>query len=251
MATSAAAPSAAAAPLVMLPENEDDETDRWTLQSWARGAGVHRVVAAALRQAGDDPEPANLAFLRGMPDREALRTLLATPRVTDALVSVVWDSIETLQTAGAATTDEIQSKFAGSTEMSMSGLSTFYGGLSGVVGGPRPKVRAAMAADHTQGQDADDEFVTGNYGVATTSRVEWLYVTDESDTASPVPHGYASWPAESHAKLPNLSHHRRRRPLSELTSAAETQNAQLCAHDHPPLIVEELIGANLYTGPVR
>ena len=74
-------------------------------------------------------------------------------------------------TAGAASSEEIQSKFAGSIEMNFSGLDTFFGGLEGVVGSPSPKLVEAMDAEHTQGpgSESTDAFVTGNYDVRTTS----------------------------------------------------------------------------------
>ena len=106
-----------------------------------------------------------------------------------------------------------------------------------------------MAAEHLNGVDVNDEFVTGNYGVATTSKIEWLFTTD--DAATPESLGRRQWPAESVEKLPNRSHCRKRRPLAEILKAAEAPNAQLKAHDHTPLGPEELIAANLYTGPVR
>ena len=52
---------------------EETQTDKWSLFSWLKGAGVHRVVAGALQAAryGSDDE-AMLDFIRGLPDRASL-----------------------------------------------------------------------------------------------------------------------------------------------------------------------------------
>ena len=51
-----------------------------------------------------------------------------------------------------------------------------------------------MAAEHLNGVDVNDEFVTGNYGIATTSRIEWLFSTD--DAATPESLDLRQWPAD-------------------------------------------------------
>ena len=78
--------------------------------------------------------------------------------MVEALVDVTWAEVQTLQRAGDAVDHDIQSKFAGSIEAAYSGLSTFFGGLEGVIGGPSPKVHEAMATEHTQGSEADELF---------------------------------------------------------------------------------------------
>ena len=112
-----------------------------------------------------------------------------------------------------------------------------------MVGGPNPEVEEGMAAEHLNGPDADAEFTTGNYGVTTTSKIEWEYVTDES--ATPEKLGREAWPTESEAKLPDRSHCRKRRSLADIVRAAEERNEQLKSHGHTPLLRSELIGANL------
>ena len=56
--------------------------------------------------------------------------------------------------------EEIQGKFAGSIELSYSGLDTFFGGLESVVGSPDPNLRQTMEDEHTKRADADQEFMT-------------------------------------------------------------------------------------------
>ena len=223
----AATPSAARAALapspakLTLPEDDDSAgaSDKWNLPKWSRGAGVHRVIAAALQQAmadtglGADAEAsvaeaaaalaaaktsaaanttaenataetakqaaarkaleaalekarqvqadAVLRFLKGLNGPGELDALLRTEAVMDGMVDLLWQEVMQLQTAGAPTSKDIQGKFAGSIEMSYSGLDTFFGGLEGVIGTPNAKLFAAMESEHTMGVDATQEFTTG------------------------------------------------------------------------------------------
>ena len=59
------------------------------------------------------------------------------------------------------------------------------------------------------------------------------------------------WPMESEDKLPNRDKCRRKPVLSELKEKAKEYNQKLEAANQPPLVDEEMIAANLYTGPVR
>ena len=217
-ARTALAPSSAK---LTLPEDDSSgASDKWNLPKWSRGAGVHRVVAAALQQAmadkglGADAEAsvaeaaaaftaaqdvaaastaaeenaaaetveevaarealeaaldkarqaqadAVLCFLKGLNGRGELDALLRTEAVMDGLVDLLWQEVMQLQTAGAPTSKDIQGKFAGSIEMSYSGLDTFFGGLEGVIGTPNAKLFATMESEHTMGVDATQEFTTG------------------------------------------------------------------------------------------
>ena len=63
-----------AAPLEL--QTSSDESNRagqWNLVSWVQGAGIHRVVAAAMQQhsRGDGPD-ATLAYVKSLPGRDAL-----------------------------------------------------------------------------------------------------------------------------------------------------------------------------------
>ena len=157
---------------------------------------------------------------------------------------------------------QVEGKFADALGMEYKGLDAYFGGLEGVVGGPSQKILEGMTADHVSGSESDDFFTTGNYGVRTTSKTEWLFVTDDDDAAALAKLGLQSWPAESAEKLPDRSHCRKRRPLADVKRAADqgydgpsgfcqSPNAQLRKDGHPELIFEELIAAIMYTGPVR
>ena len=154
--------------LMLADDDESTADDRWSLLSWIRGAGAHRVIAAALQRAthssglGTDAQAA-LAFVRRLRDRDELSRLLSATDVTDGIVDLVWREVLALQAAGAATSDEVQSKFSGAIELSYGGLEQFFGGLEAVTGSPSPNVDEAMEAEHLhRGEESTQTFVTGN-----------------------------------------------------------------------------------------
>ena len=83
----------------------------------------------------------------------------------------------------------------------------------------------------------------------TNSKAEWAFVVESEKTPEDL--GLSRWPAESEEKLPNRSHCRARTPFAELMERAAKYNEQLKEANQPPLVEEELIAGNLYTGPVR
>ena len=152
-----------------LPEEEEGASDKWKLVSWLAGARTHRAIAGAILRAaregglGDSSEDA-LRFIRGLQNRGELAKLIRAEATLEALIDLTWAEVTTLQDAGAATSSEVQSKFAGSVELSYGGLDSFFGGLEGVIGPPNPKLLEAMAADHKAGPgtESTDMFLTGN-----------------------------------------------------------------------------------------
>ena len=103
----------------------------------------------------------------------------------------MWAAIERLRRERTAT--EMQEMFV--TEsigmLEYSDLSTFFGGLEAKIGAPDPKIREAMAAEHTAaGGDRHEEFTTGNYELRTTSATEWAFVATPEATPA------GGWPKE-------------------------------------------------------
>ena len=91
-----------------------------------------------------------------------------------------------------------------------------------------------------------------NYGVTTTARVEFAFVVD--DKATPEQERLSRWPAEAEDKLSDRSKCRKKPSMAKLIEIANEdggRNEQLKKANHPPLVEEELIAANLYTGPAR
>ena len=71
------------------------------------------------------------------------------------------------------------------------GLSTFFSGLEGIVGSPDPNVLEAMRAEHSNGPDSFQLFTTANYGVTTTSEIEFHFVAEPEQPPA------SGWPAET------------------------------------------------------
>jgi hypothetical protein len=81
--------------------------------------------------------------------------------VADAVTDLVWLEVEKLQAAKAVASNDVMGKFDGAIELSFFGLDKFFGGLGGIIGEPSPKVHAEMEAEHLQGFESTDTFVTG------------------------------------------------------------------------------------------
>jgi len=103
-----------------------------------RGAGVHRVIAAAIMRGAEDKgygtdSDAALAFLRSLQDESELAALFGNGLVADSITEMLWPEVLKMQAAAAATTNEVMTKFAGATELSFGGLDKFFGGLEGAL----------------------------------------------------------------------------------------------------------------------
>jgi hypothetical protein len=52
-----------------------------------------------------------------------------------------------------------------------------------------------MEREHCASSDSDITFTTGNYGITTTSRIEWLFVSDPGEGLKKT--GRDQWPLET------------------------------------------------------
>lgn len=165
------------------------------------------------------------------------------------------------------TPEQLQDKFVqdGAGVLAYSSISTFFGGLEGIIGGPLPQVGEAMAAEHTKRGDSRVKLTAQNYGIETTSVLEWRFV------AQPQRPPKGGWPFErklvgidgppTAAQSDQVSDEQRKlieagaRPrvalsLPELQLRMEAKNGLLRELGEPPLILEEALGVRLYTGPL-
>ena len=159
--------------------------------------------------------------------------------------------------------------------------SDFDAGLSGLVSppeanaqDPQPDPIEHMEREHRERLDSDIVFTTGNYGISTTSEVEFLFVTDPSDDAlasvlrpeqSLSSSRFGTWPEET--QIDQASHRRRPRPLGDFEETRLAKSAQLKVAAAEALIgddgrrsgggtrapvisIASVIGARLYTGPM-
>ena len=79
--------------------------------------------------------------------------------------------------------------------------------------------------------------------------VEWHFVVSP-DATPPAQLGFDRWPEESTKKMPDRTKCRRKRVLEHFEAAMAEKNEQLEREHQPKLVKDELVGAQLYTGPV-
>ena len=126
----------------------------------------------------------------------------------------------------------------------------FVAGLAGLVGKPDPvSLSAGMKHDHVGQKDSKHEFTTGNYGVTTTSEIEYWFVVDPS-AAKLAELNRQEWPIETKLVGDEATKKlcRKPRPMSGFDQARK----KLMVHLKPlcvKLTDEMFIGARLYTGP--
>eukprot|EP00962_Isochrysis_galbana_P028794 scaffold9130_cov124-Isochrysis_galbana.AAC.1 len=225
----------------------------WTVAKWLASLGVSqgepdgvivRMLARALLPQPNKDGDNELHRIRELAKDMPVEKLETTLRgVCKELAKELHTALGELakETAAVGVPPEGESKFAGGIQqLSFSGLDTFFGSLEGLVGAPAPKVREAMQAEHTDRVDSYAPFVTGNYGIQTTSKQEWCFVV------MPDP---LTWQTEAIDKIED-KHRRKPQPLSEFVSARNGVNLLLKGLNQPEMTEEELIGGRLYTGPL-
>lgn len=223
----------------------------WSLAVWLRSLSLERVLASAVLQPleahlnAPPSAAAQLAFSRALGSVAgktpgAMRQLLAATPLLDRLAEAMCAGFEELNAAPAATAAELHTKFVTESDaftLSYSGLSTFFGGLDGLIGPPSAAMGEALLVEHTRSADSHTAFTATNYQTVTTSEVEYWFVCDPSpqrlrDT------GRAAWPGEgTRASL----------PLARFEAPRRAVNARLSASKEPPVLVVELTAGRLCT----
>ncbi len=126
-----------------------------------------------------------------------------------------------------------------------------------MVGSPHPNVHEAMRLDHTKHDDSNTSFVTHNYEVTSTSAIEYRFVAEPDNPPAD------GWPVEEKLRralagadesLSELrasgARERIPEPLEKMQAAVDECNVKLKAMDEPDLLLDEALGARLYTGPM-
>lgn len=232
----------------------DSAIESWSAASWIASLRVSQIVADALllplgrgsssmSPGGARLQLAYVMALRRHASYSALRELLDSPALLDALANELWTSVERLTEAGAASGNELLAKFQQEPDvftMDFGGLSTFFSGLDALVGTPSPHLRPAMQREHCESADSHDLFEGLNYGICTMPRVEFHFVTADADAAD-------EWPVEARLEP---SRRRVRKPLALFLPEMRRINQRLRRLECAPCVEEELVGARLYTGPM-
>ena len=245
-------------------ELDDDRT--WSAAKWIRAPAIIQCLAKAIL-GGESPVDelaAMRAFARST-DEVRLRTAICARLATcvNELADLLLPRLQALAVADAASEEELHSKFnqAGAFELKHHGLMAFFAGLEGMVGVPSPgsvhDVLEAMEAEHTRGAEAIEPFSTGNYGITTTSKLEWRFVVAPD---KPPPEG---WPLETivdgrpvgdgfivDEQGTRVSVMRQPCSCEQLRHSMGQTNEKLRAIGEPALVWAEAVAGRLYTGPL-
>lgn len=273
-------------------EDASSHGSQWTLRGWLQALPTSAALASVLHQSAGGA-PSEIDLVRQIRGRDQMLALLKAGDTLEQLADVLWEGVETLMASAAESAIELQEKFllAGAGLMSYGDLGmclpwpaprytsidaepahlhtgTFYRGLEGKVGTPSPRVGEAMESEHTACGDAQVKFATGNYGVVTTSEIEWRFV------AKPDRPPHDGWPLESKLsaaknsmlhgssgaggtssrlkRLPTVlrggADFRQPLLLHDLDARMHDKNDSLHELNEPKLTIEETFGSRLYTG---
>ena len=106
---------------------------------------------------------------------------------------------------------------------------------------------AGMIREHIEEKDSNIEFTTTNYGITTTSRIEWAFVASQNEELSAKALkdlNLDSWPVETKG----LSDHhsgRVQRPLNLFVLERAGVDERLKEQDTAPLLEAEFLGGRL------
>ena len=232
---------------------EDEETGRrWTASKWLASRQVSSVVAAALKLPPMSADSTSqFAYVKKL-TREQVEQLLGAANMS-GMVDFVYSSIETLSAQKEGSAEQLNDKFSTTAKFQMTygSLSLFYGGLESLLGppkmykGPQHEEKSlfnTMEFEHTADKDARTEFKAPN-GVATKSETEWqVVVAPEKGAEYPERLGYK----ENHptwCRVPMT--------IEQMMDQMEEKcNSKLRLSGHSEMILEEMIGGRLYTGPM-
>ena len=102
------------------------------------------------------------------------------------------------------------------------------------------KLDESMKQEHTARDDSSLEFTSSN-GVTTTSATEWeVAIAPQAGRAYPDRVNFAA--EDARRRVPQA--------IEELVPAMEERNKRLLANKQSVMVMDELIAAKLYTGPM-
>ncbi|CAK0805338.1 unnamed protein product [Prorocentrum cordatum] len=171
-------------------ETADAECPDWNLEAWLGSTAAVDAVAMALVPQELSCPGGSLAFItavgwNGKEDREATRRAIAHQLrqngISLKLANAIVDRGVALVDSAAATGEALNEKFAadGGFEFDFGTKADFFQGLEFRIGPPNSDVIKGMVYDHCENVDSKSEWTTGNYGITTTSRNEFLLVLQD------------------------------------------------------------------------
>ena len=232
---------------------EDEESGRrWTAAKWLQSRKIAHMIAGALELPPLTADATSqFAYVKKL-KREQLVALLEKANLS-GLSDFIWESVASLSHQSTGSAEILNEKFGTTAKFQMTygSLSLFYGGLESLLGPPKMYKGAqheekslfnSMEFEHCNEKDSKATFTAPN-GVTTDSSTEWdIVCSPEAGRDYPERQGYrAHHPAW--CRVPQK--------LAVMLQAMEDKcNARLRPQGHSEMIVEELVGGRLYTGPM-
>ena len=211
----------------------------WDIDAWIQSLGVHELISACVMPPkGTD----HFAYAKGL-TAKVVASKLSDCRLVETLAGAIARGAVALLEQKAATAVALSDKFAGEAfkgELRYASLSTFYEGLSGLIGDPlmvEGSLLKGMEAEHNERPDSKTVFVRSMNKKEATPMQEWEIVLTPVEGTK-----YSSGRTigDDNSAL----------PLEVILERMRAKNLELRAKGHTELVKEEVVGARLYTGPM-
>ena len=245
---------------------DENSSPLLTVELWLQSLELHKQIAplvlAPLQAAtgGQQDTRVELPFLRALgrdaTSRSDIRVIIdqllcgATQQLVEKIVEGIEGIERAVPAAGAerdAADELLNGKFANEAQFdaAMGNLDVFYGGLDKLVGvarltGDPPSYWNTMRTEHCDKLDSKALFEASNMnGAKTRACDEWAFVAEPD-------------PGKVYTERKGLRADlwRTQKTVEELAERMTEKNAELRDKKHEPLVIEEAIGARLYTGPM-
>ena len=227
-----------------------DSANRWQLAQWAQSLGADEVVAKALERAAQAAGTSEAEFVRNHLTSSPEVDKILGGQLEAAIIDRVACAAREFAAAEASTGNELNLKFAQSSatfSLAYGSLDQFNRGLEGLIGSPQPKLMREITREHCSSADSQVPWTTDNYGVTTTSETEWWFVRAPQQGLQTLK--IATYPGETRKLSAGDSRRRQPHQPQYYVDQLATMNALLTAEKADALLLEEVIGAALYTGP--
>lgn len=183
---------------------QDAYRPEWKMSDFM-GDSLNEVLADALVSYGNLEEEMHLQLAmtqalgtKGEAGFRLVERLLREGDIVAKIARTIFDKAQDLANAAAVSGEELTEKFAaqgGTFTMSYGSISDFSKGLESMVGSPHVRVHEAMIKEHCDSADSQIEWETANYGILTTSQIEWQFAACPDD--GPGQLGRTAWPEET------------------------------------------------------
>ncbi len=123
----------------------------------------------------------------------------------------------------------------------------FHRPLEDILGTPKKLLYEAMEKEHCESVDSEITFLASNYGINSTSKIEWNFVIDPSQRGLDKLN-LTEWPSERSSVPPE--NRRQPKSLEELEIPLAQINDRLHRIGLPSMTMTEVIACRLYAGPM-